>query len=151
MDLLDQSIRRRYTQYSIFNKFDTTRSNYTIPTTIDLLNPNRVKINIAEGSFDILSVFYNLRNRENSNCIYSSISGNNYASLCAHFIYNIGIINPEFHIYIDNDINPKSIYIVQRLCEDLKAPLFIHNNNKDGEKDFGVPKERIIENIIQLV
>lgn len=147
---LNPRINRRYTEYSIFNKFDFSRNNYVIPTDINILNKSNVKINIAEGQFDILSVFFNLKNEERTNNVYSAISGNNYLSLCSHFLTMLGLPNLEYHIYIDNDINRYSIKLVEEFCNKFMFPLYIHNNEFEGEKDFGVPLNRIKENITKL-
>ncbi len=147
---VDKSIDTRYVNYNIFGKYDNTQKYYTLPTNIDLLNPNRIKIHISEGPFDILSVYYNLR-RDDNNCIYSSILGNSYMNICKHFINNMKLINIEIHIYIDNDVND---YIIKELRDMLyvfQIPFYLHRNVYPGEKDFGVPISRIEERIQRVV
>lgn len=144
------SICRRYTQYSLFNKFDTSRNNYVIPSDINILYRNNIKVNIAEGAFDILSVYYNLRDQESKNCIYSAISGNNYVNLCRYFILYLAIPNIEFHIYLDNDVKDYYINQVIYLCKDLNIDLYLHRNLYPNEKDFGVSKDRIKEQIVKV-
>lgn len=147
---VDKSIDFRYVTYSLFNKFDNTRNHYTIPTNIDLLSIDRVKIHISEGSFDILSAYYNLR-QDDYNNIYSAISGNRYLHLCKHFILTLGLINIEFHIYIDNDVEAYVVYAIENLCRDFNIPFYLHRNLYPEEKDFGVPIQKIQEQIQRIV
>lgn len=147
---VDKSIDTRYVNYNIFGKYDNTQKYYTLPTDINLLNPNRTKIHISEGPFDILSVYYNLR-RDDNNCIYSSILGNSYMNICKHFINNMKLINIEIHIYIDNDVND---YVVKQLRDMLyifQIPFYLHRNVYPNEKDFGVPINRIEERVQRIL
>ena len=70
--------------YNIFNKQSTALKFYTIPTVVDINSPYRVKLNLAEGPLDILSVYLNMRNREPG--IYTAITGNNYLNVIYHFM-----------------------------------------------------------------
>lgn len=146
---VSKGIDKRYVNYNIFEKFNNTQRYYTLPTNIDLSIPKNIKLNIAEGPFDILSIYYNLRNKE-GHSIYSAILGSGYLNICKHFITNLGLINLEVHVYIDKDIK---YYVVQQLKELLsqyQIPLYLHRNMYEGEKDFGVPIDRITEQI-QLI
>lgn len=143
---LHPSINKRYINYNIFGKVDNTLRYYTIPTGIDLTLPQRIKLHIAEGPFDILSIYYNLRHQE-SHSIYSSILGSSYKSILLHFILNMKLINLEVHMYIDNDIDNYVVYDVKKLLDVFQIPLYLHRNMKSGEKDFGVTLDRIQEQI----
>ncbi len=145
-----ESINKRYVNYNIFNKFDNTQRFYTIPANIDLTNPNRIKLNISEGPFDILSVFFNLKNKE-PHSIYSAIIGSGYLNILRHFIITMKLMYLEVHIYIDNDIEK---YVIKDVCDFLRVfqiPLYIHRNIFPGEKDFGVRTEKIDERIEKLL
>ena len=99
---LPEFINERYTFYSVIENADY--GYYTIPTVCDL--HKHIDIHIAEGTFDILSVFYNLRNANRVNNVYASIGGNAYVNIIKNFfLCNIGIINATFYIYIDNNIS----------------------------------------------
>ena len=149
--LLIKSIDKRYINYKIFNDvFNTSERFYTIPTTVDLNDPNRIKIHIAEGPFDILSIYKNLRKEETG--IYSSIAGSNYKGLAMYFLERYKLPYVEFHFYPDNDkagSNNKFKYIANYF-KPLGIPIFIHRNTFPGEKDFGVPVNRIKESIMEI-
>lgn len=145
-----RSIDNKYINYNLFGKFDNTLRYYTLPTNIDLTNPKRIKLHIAEGPLDILSVYLNLRNREDHS-IYSSILGGNYINIVKHFIHTVGLIEAEIHIYMDNDVTDNNIlFKLKNISNIFQMPCYIHRNMYEGEKDFGVPLERIREQIVQL-
>lgn len=148
--IVPTSIDERYINYNIFNKIDNTERFYTIPIKIDMNNTSRIKIHITEGPFDCLSVYYNVRNQENG--IYTCIAGNNYTGIVRRFILAIGFHYSEIHIYPDNDKsgNDYKMKSISEICKPLDIPVYIHRNTFPGEKDFGVPRERIQETIYQI-
>ena len=140
-----QSIDKRYVNYSIFDKKNSQSRFYVIPTVLDLAQPDRVKIHIAEGPFDILSIYENLRHREPG--IYTAIGGSNYYGTAINFIYKYKIPYCEVHIYPDND-NPGSeskMNFIRNKLNSISIPVIVHRNIHEGEKDFGVPMDRIEE------
>ena len=143
------SIDKRYINYNIFDKYDNTLKFYVLPTEIDLFNPAPVKLHLAEGPFDILSIKYNLVG-ENGRDIFCSVGGSSYKGCIRHFITNMGLYNLEIHIYMDNDQSRSQIYDIGNLLQYFNIPLFIHNNSYPNEKDYGLPKERIKDNIIKI-
>ncbi|MGL5330906.1 MAG: hypothetical protein ACRDD7_16705 [Peptostreptococcaceae bacterium] len=147
---VDKSIDRRYINYNIFEKFDNTQRYYTLPTNIDLYNPERIKIHIAEGPFDILSIYYNLR-KDDNNCIYSSILGSGYINIIKHFINTLKLVNIEIHIYIDADVSYYVINEIKEICYVFQIPFYLHRNMMQGEKDFGVSIDKINEQIERVM
>ena len=148
--IVNPSIDKRYINYKIFDKLDTSERFYTIPANINLNDPNRIKLHIAEGPFDILSIYLNLRNKEPG--IYTSVSGNNYLNLIMNFLINMQLPNIELHIYPDNDKfgTIERIRKIINQIPDKSIPVFIHRNNHPGEKDFGVSLDRIEEAVIRI-
>lgn len=144
------NIDKRYVNYKIFgNKFGTEERFYTIPTRIDLNKPKRLKIHIAEGPFDILSIYLNLRHGEEG--IYTSISGNNPISTILYFLSVCMTPWIEIHYYADNDKfgSIDRIRYLMNLLPD-KFPIWYHRNAMSGEKDFGVPINRISEEMNKI-
>lgn len=145
-----KSIDKRYVNYSIFNKFENIERFYTIPTVVNLAQPDRVKLHVAEGPMDILSIYLNLRNREPG--LYTSVSGSNYFNLIKHFMLSMKLSYIEVHIYPDNDkqgSDNNMKYISDQLSK-IYIPTYIHRNVAKGEKDMGVSPDRIKEVIYQL-
>lgn len=145
-----KSIDKRYINYKIFDKFDTSERFYTIPTHIDLSIPERIKIHVAEGPFDILSVYKNLRHEERG--IYTSIAGSNYIGIAMYFLTIFKLPYVEFHYYPDND-KYGSNQVMNRVADMLRPmqiPLYVHRNQAYGEKDFGVSINRIKESVYKI-
>lgn len=141
---LYQSINKRYINYNLINKLDDKKNFYIIPTEIDLLNPELVNIHIAEGQFDILSIFYNLNHCNRKQNIYMACGGKSYIQALTFILQEIGIINYNIHYYPDKDVNDNEFYyLVLNKISMLPCNIFIHRNIFDGEKDFGVPLNRI--------
>lgn len=142
-----KTIDKRYCRYNIFGKYDNTEKFYTIPCKINMQMDQRLKINIAEGEFDILSVYYNLR--KDPNQIYTSIGGSNYIGILNHFIRTERLPYLELHIYPDNDKYGSNEVIkdIVQYIEPFGFPLYVHRNNMDGQKDFGVSPDKIRETI----
>ncbi len=145
-----EGIDKRYINYQLFDKFDTSQRFYCIPTTINLNSPQRIKIHISEGPFDILSVYLNLRNQ--SQDIFTCVAGSNYISVIMFFLIDMRIPNSEIHFYPDNDKlgSDEALQKVISKIPDPYIPIIVHRNMMPGEKDFGVPLNRIRESIYNL-
>lgn len=142
------SINKRYINYNIINKLNDRKNFYVIPTEIDVLNQQPVKIHIAEGQFDILSIFYNLNHCNRKQNIYIACGGKSYLQALSFIIQETGIINYEIHYYPDRDVLDNELYYnVIKLVNLLPSDIYIHRNIFENEKDFGVPINRIKENI----
>lgn len=146
---IPDTINKRYVNYNIFGKYDNTHRFYTVPAEIDLSNPNPIKLHIAEGPFDILSIYHNLRHKE-TNSIYSSIGGNGYLGILKFFILNFQLINLKVHYYVDNDIDDGLIIYIADIMRPFNFDFYIHRNTYPGKKDFGVPLDEIKESIRPL-
>lgn len=133
----------RYFKYNIFGSYDNTKSFYSIPNRIDMMATAPVEINIAEGPFDIVSVFYNLKNQNLDNTLYIANCGSGFLGTIRYFI-KYGFVDCKINIYSDGD---KDIgfykYIKNQLKDMLVDEFDIYYNVYPGEKDFGVPLNRI--------
>jgi hypothetical protein len=132
---------KRYEVYKVFNSLDNTRKFYTIPNEIDLLTPEPVTINISEGVFDILGVYYHVNGMKKKNQIYTAVCGAGYVNVIKYFI-KMGVFdNVIVNIYSDDD---KSPYYYKDLAKELKP--WVQEINlfyNERSKDFGVPKHQI--------
>lgn len=145
-----ETINKRYINYNIFDKYDNTLKFYVLPCNINLYDTRSVKLHLAEGPFDILSIKYNVV-QDYERSIYASVGGSSYKGCIRHFITNFGLYNLEIHIYMDNDQNLNQMYHIAELLQYFNIPLYLHNNSYSNEKDYGVPKNKIIDNIRRLI
>lgn len=144
-----KTIDKRYINYNIYDQLDNTHKFYIPPVNI---NPNSympIKIHIAEGPFDILSIKYNLV-RELDNNIYIGITGSGYKGILRFILTELALINIELHLYPDNDMKPNVIYDLCEFLRPFQFPIYVHHNDYPGEKDFGVPRGRIKERIERI-
>lgn len=145
---LHNAVNKRYINYSLVNKTDDRKNFYVVPTRIDILDPTPVKIHIAEGQFDTLSIYYNLNQCNDYQNIYMACGGKSYSQALEFILTESGIINYEIHFYPDRDVSDNEFYYdVLRKVQLLPGNIYIHRNTFSGEKDFGVPRERIVDSV----
>lgn len=143
---LPKSIDRRYINYNVVEKEDSTQSFYCIPNSVNLASPDAIKVHIAEGPFDILSIYHNLR-KDLYQSLYISVTGKGYKGIIRFCLMTLGLINVEFHIYPDMDVENYVMDDIAELLHPYQTPLYIHRNLYPGEKDFGVPISKINESV----
>lgn len=128
---------------------------YSIPNSIDILYNHDIEIHAAEGYMDILSVYKNLVQTKEDNFYYGSC-GFGFLTILRSIIkqgLNTGL---NIHIYSDNDKTDydhfKYLFKRSNVTEWVNT-LKIHRNGFEHEKDYGVPKDRIVDTsrILQLV
>lgn len=148
--VVHKNIDKRYINYDIFGKFDNSQRFYVVPTKVDLSSTERLKVHIAEGPFDVLSVYENVRCKENG--IYASVAGANYMNTILYVLLELKLPYVEFHLYPDNDKQGTDNRLIKIISQvgDPNIPFYIHRNLYPDEKDFGVTPDRIHESIYQL-
>jgi len=132
----------RYDKYSIMPSIDNTRKFYTIPNKIDILTNEPIYINLAEGTFDILGVFYHIKNKQLHNQIYTAVCGSAYTSVIKYFI-STGLVGDNIIINIFSD-NDKDEYWYSKMVKEISPfvnSINIYYNTKS--KDYGVHKDKI--------
>lgn len=132
----------RYINYPVFGKNVSASKSYVIPSNIDIMS-NDVTFNIAEGIFDILGCYYHInRGNRDNHTIYGAIAGSGFKGFIRRII-RIGFIgNLHINLYSDRD-KSKEYYRQLRDLSPLCKSLDVWYNNHEGEKDIGVPADRI--------
>ena len=123
-----------------------TSTFYSIPNRIDLYYTDPIHIHIAEGAFDILSIYENVMNRNSDHNYYYASCGA-AASNILNFLIDRGInTGITLHLYADKDksdaFHMKYLKYESNLYQWCDK-IIIHRNGFGTEKDYGVPKERI--------
>ena len=132
----------RYIRYNLYEDVPLRERLYIIPTRMDLM-ADEINLHIAEGPFDILGIYFHIMNMNDENNIYAAVGGSAYKRAIRYFLRKGFISNLNLNIYSDKD---KNIKFYKSLLKEYKVFLKgirIFYNSKDGEKDWGVPKERI--------
>lgn len=131
--------KKRYINYSLFNKYDNTHRFYVVPTQYDLTKP--IKLHLSEGPFDNLGILYNLNNGIMNNDIYSNIGGSGYKGIIKYFINTLKLPNLEINYYPDAEIDQNIILDIADALEPFHFPFNIIRN--EIGKDFGVRKDQM--------
>lgn len=141
-----ESIDEKYINYKVFDaspKYDF----YIIPNIIDI--NNHIKVYIAEGPFDILSIYYNVV-KDKTNSFFISGRGKAYYSAVEYLLLTYGIYDMEIHYYPDKDVPDKDIIAIAEFFRPYGFEIYIHRNVYENEKDFGVPANRIAERCMRV-
>ena len=124
---------------------------FCIPSSIPYTS-DRIMVHIAEGQFDIISIYNNMTNR--STGIYFAAAGNKYSAVLK-YILSKGIMYMDIHLYFDNDsageIAKRQIeyFIKNNIAFFRGSRVFAHVNQAD--KDYGVPLSKIQDFCIQII
>lgn len=161
------TMRRIYDEDTVIRRYDKVIINpnnmngntfYNIPFEFSLLYTEEFHVHVAEGIFDILSVYFNLMRRSMENKVYFACCGFSYTTILKYLISNGINSHLIFHIYADNDKSDDAIRTMLYNQEHLLAyidKIIIHRNiytYADGShlKDFGVPGDRINDENYEL-
>ena len=124
---------------------------FCIPSCIPYTS-DRIMVHIAEGQFDIISIYNNMTNR--STGIYFAAAGNKYSAILK-YILSKGIMYMDIHLYFDNDsageIAKRQIeyFIKNNIAFFRGSRVFAHVNQAD--KDYGVPLSKIQDFCTQIL
>lgn len=135
---LYDNINDRWRKIKLFPS--ENKSFYTIKTTLNIFTEDTIIVNIAEGIMDILSIYKNFNDCENS--VFIATLGSDYVSGVEYALVK-GIIgtNVEVRIYVDNDINERDLKYRLKKYKWLFKSITILKNIMS--KDVGVAIENI--------
>ncbi len=122
---------------------------------IPLLYDNKVHLHISEGTFDIVSAYYNLKpswDKDNHHHLFFGSCGFSIAPV-VRWILSRGITTDVIlEYYADNDKTDDDIQklirtpVIQEWCDEI----YVHRNLYPDKKDFGIPAFEIDERIRQM-
>ncbi len=143
----DDKSMRRYIKVIIDPHNLNSNSFYSIPNSINLLYTNDIHIHITEGIFDILGVYNNVTNGNKENNYYYASCGFGYLTVLKYLIYNGINTGLNVHIYSDKDKTDRNHldYLKKSAITLWLDSISIHRNNFPGEKDYGVPANKLID------
>ena len=113
---------------------------YSIPSQLDLLYTGDLHVHIAEGTFDILSIKYNLRPQYEHQAFYASC-GYSYMAILKNLARNGIVTNLIPHIYADRDKTDRDHWKLLKSSPvyAFTEHVYLHRNGVETEKDYGVP------------
>lgn len=155
---LHPEIGMRYVNYQLtFDRF-WCYTYYTIPVMIDITK--EVHLHIAEGCFDILGVYFHCdRSNRTGNEIFTACSGRTfYLDVLKYFIMKAMIpgclMTVDMYLDKEKDGSVKIDEKMQTMITTIRSlvkSVKIHINAFEGEKDFGVTPDKIIDNVIYSI
>lgn len=144
---------KRYIKLSI-DPYNTSPNNFysLVNPSVDLMYDHPIHVHIAEGTFDILGIKYNLEHQSSQTHLFYASCGYNFNTIIKWLIYMGVNTDLVIHLYSDNDKSDyENIKVLNNSINGCWIDhAFIHRNKYEHEKDFGVPKVRILESSIQI-
>ena len=143
--------KMRYVKYNIFGVFDNTHSFYTMTNQFDLLTEDDIDIIVAEGTFDVLGIRYNVLNNDMRNKVIIASCTGTFEHVLKRYISK-GLVGSNIKIscYMDNGSNLN----YRHLRDEIKPYIMTDKNftvyYNTKSKDFGVPKESICRDIYRI-
>lgn len=137
----------RYFKVVLNDKNMNPNTFYSIPNSIPLLYTNPINVHIAEGTFDIISIQENLVKSNEWNYYYAmcGFGGITILKYLIHHGINTGI---NLHLYSDrdkSDWNHKKYLYDKSYITEWIDHIYIHRNQFEKEKDYGVGETNIID------
>lgn len=129
----------------ILNPLNTDNNSfYSIPSQLDLMYLNELHVHIAEGTFDILSIKYNLNPQYEHQAFYASC-GYSYMAILRNLIRHGIVTHLNVHIYADRDKSDQDHWklLHSNPLHSFIEHAYLHRNAVPGEKDYGVPMKQI--------
>lgn len=131
---------RRYYTESMNRPYDIGSKIFTIRNRVDLLTPE-LNLHLSEGPMDISSVYLNMYDRLTStDTIFSAVNGKAYLQVIT-LLRRMGFLRINLDLYSDQDVKLENYKYIFNY--DHFSSIRIHYNEYPGEKDFGVPLNKI--------
>lgn len=125
---------------------------YSIPTELDLLDPNPAEINVAEGTFSVIGAYLHCDGVGKSarNNIWLANCGSEYEKTIMHVVKQYGLVDVIIHIWSDSEIGiEKYEKLYNRIHKRTRIHgMYVHYNTK--KEDFGYPAEDIKVYTLQI-
>jgi len=138
-------------KYPIVKESQYNKLFYSIATEIDIFTKDNITINMSEGIFDILSIYYNFY-KGDKNTINVAVTGKYYITVLRKLM-SMGILgtNVNINIYADNDKEfnkkAKNPTTFEYFKKEFETDKYLYNNiniyYNTISKDCGVKKEEI--------
>lgn len=143
-------------RYTIYRTAGKPRPNdmklYSIPTELDLLDPNPAEINVAEGTFSVIGAYLHCDGIGHSarNSIWLANCGSEYEKTILHVVKQYGLVDVIIHIWSDSEIGiEKYEKLYNRIHKRMNIlGMYIHYNTK--KEDFGYAAEDIKIRTVQI-
>lgn len=131
----------RWFIYNVMGRLDNTRKFYIMPNKIDIFSRDIVTINICEGAFDALGIYYHVFDRESDNMLYVAVCGAGFLSVLKYIISMGLTCNVDINIFSDADRAPYFYKNIKKELSPWVNSINLYYNSKS--KDYGVTRDEI--------
>lgn len=147
-----QKTGRRYTMYRISGKPNPLDMKlYSIPGTVDLLDPDPAIINIAEGTFTIIGAYlYGGYGHDANNNLWLANCGTGYQETLTHVVKQYGLTDIRLNIWSDSEIKLKKYELLLKSVQNRMNLKEVNVFYNEKAEDFGQPKKFIKVNRVRL-
>jgi len=133
-------VERRYFTENLNMPIEIGERTYFIKNDIDILTPT-LDVIMTEGIIDLQGVYHNFYDGvQTSNMAFLAVCGKSY-NLPLFNLRRLGFLRMNLHIYSDSDVHLN--YYKKVLDHRFFDKILVSYNEMEGEKDFGVPLNRI--------
>jgi hypothetical protein len=144
-DVTGNHEKMRYWNWNIYDISEGAHKFYTIPRQIDLMTEELTLV-MTEGVMDIISVYENFYKDDivdSTSYAFAAAAGKGFETVLNYFI-KLGFLKLKLIIYSDNDVNINYYKKLKRNSDFLSnSRITIYYNEYEGEKDFGVSKDKL--------
>lgn len=142
----------RYYKVTIDPLNQSPNTFYGLVNQFNPLYTGDIDVHIAEGTFDIIGAYKNLPHKESENSLFFASCGYGFGTIVKYLVYMGVTTDINLHIYSDADKSDQdhARSLAKGVSKVWLDRVYVHRNGFSGEKDFGVPKERIQEYVYAL-
>lgn len=144
---INNTNKLRYLHLSLNYPYDIGYKFFSIKKQVSLLEPV-LKVKLTEGPLDLISVYKNFYTPNTTDTIFVAVNGKGF-NLIPKLLNRMGFLNLDVQIYSDMDV--KKNFYLDRIDLFRLEKFLVTYNIFEGEKDFGVVKEKIVQKTIRLI
>lgn len=144
---INSTNKLRYLHLSLNYPYDIGYKFFSIKKQVSLLEPV-LKVKLTEGPLDLISVYKNFYIPNTTDTLFVAVNGKGF-NLIPKLLNRMGFLNLDMQIYSDMDV--KKNFYLDRIDLFRLEKFLLTYNIFEGEKDFGVVKEKIVPKTIRLL
>ena len=144
---INNTNKLRYLHLSLNYPYDIGYKFFSIKKQVSLLE-SVLKVKLTEGPLDLISVYKNFYTPNTTDTIFVAVNGKGF-NLIPKLLNRMGFLNLDVQIYSDMDV--KKNFYLDRIDLFRLEKFLVTYNIFEGEKDFGVVKEKIVQKTIRLL
>ena len=144
---INNTNKLRYLHLSLNYPYDLGYKFYSIKKQVSLLLPT-LKVKLTEGPMDLISIYKNFYEPNTTDTLFIAVNGKGF-NLIPKLLNRMGFLNLDLQVYSDKDV--QKFFYLNRIDLYRLEKFLVTYNKYDGEKDFGVVADKIVQKTIRLI